>query len=352
MRHAQAVRSTRWPLASCALTCGLLAACSPNKGPATSAYLREFESASGSLAGQIRDLPRIAPPSRPFLPVGASPEQQRVYDGTMRIYPLFVNQYYGAVMERCQAISQLCSQTLDHIGSMNAAGADPDAVQLMTLGVQAIDQQRDFFAELRRLADLNRTALVRRKSVDSLDEVLSGVFDSAIGGNAGAAATGPKEAAGALSKRQGHPYGIGEQVARLAEGAGPPQSGPRSCRAARPRTLRGRPSWPQASNPSTRTRIGACCSRDQGLPSSDILDPATPGRHCLPQGTGSTRRIAWRPFARLTRTASWAASFTDTGFRAKSATVEPHRGSPRQMILSATGSGPLKTPSRPPPGVA
>ena len=219
MRHAQAVRSTRWPLASCALTCGLLAACSPNKGPATSAYLREFESASGSLAGQIRDLPRIAPPSRPFLPVGASPEQQRVYDGTMRIYPLFVNQYYGAVMERCQAISQLCSQTLDHIGSMNAAGADPDAVQLMTLGVQAIDQQRDFFAELRRLADLNRTALVRRKSVDSLDEVLSGVFDSAIGGNAGAAATGLKEAAGAFSKRQAEPYGIGEQVARVAERA-------------------------------------------------------------------------------------------------------------------------------------
>jgi hypothetical protein len=228
MRHAQAVRSTRWPLASCAFTCGLLAACSPNKGPATNAYLREYESASGSLAGQVRALPKIAPPSKPFLPVDASPEQQRVYNGTMRIYPLFVNQYYGAVMERCQAISQLCSQTLDHIGSMNAAGADPDAVQLMTLGVQAIDLQRDFFVELRRLADLNRTALVRRKSVDGLDEILSGVFGAAIEGDAaasGAVVEGLKEAAGAFSKRQAEPYGIGEQVAHVAERAAQLQGG-------------------------------------------------------------------------------------------------------------------------------
>ena len=234
--HAQAVRSTRWPVASCALTFGLLVACSQNKGPATNAYLREFESAAGSLAGQIRDLPKIAPPSRPFLPVNASPEQQRVYDGTMRIYPLFVNQYYGAVLERCQAISQLCSQTLDHIGSMNAAGADPDGVQLMTLGVQAIDQQRDFFVELRRLADLNRTALVHRKSVDNLDEILSGVFNSAIDGNAaaaGAVASGLKEAAGAASKREAEPFGVGEQVARVAERAAQMQGGTAAYQAGR-----------------------------------------------------------------------------------------------------------------------
>ena len=222
MGHARAVRSTRWPLASCALAFGLLAACSQNKGPATNAYIRDYVSAATGLAGQIRDLPKIAPPSRPFLPVDATPEQQRVYDGTMRIYPLFVNQYYGAVMDRCQAISQLCDQVLDHIGSLNAAGADADAVKLMTLGVQAIDAQRDFFAELRRLADLDRTSLVRRKSVDDADEVLAGVFSSAIGGGAsapGEIAAGLKEAAGAISKRQAEPYGVGEQIARVAEKA-------------------------------------------------------------------------------------------------------------------------------------
>jgi len=146
----------------------------------------------------------------------------------MRIYPLFVNQYYGAVMERCRAISKLCSQTEDRIGAMNAAGADPDSVRLVTLSVQEIDHRREFFEEVRRLADLDRTSLVRRQSVDDSDDLLSAMFSAVIGGGAGgwdesasvgAVVGGMKEVAGAVSGRQAEQYGIGDQVARVSEAA-------------------------------------------------------------------------------------------------------------------------------------
>src|SRR5436190_16639039 len=55
--------------------------------------------------------------------------------------------------------------------------------------------------------------------------------------------------------------------------------------------------------------------------------------HC----TGSARRMTCLSFASLTRIAVWPASFTDTGLSAKSATVEPNRGSPMERILSAIG---------------
>jgi len=221
------VRSTRWPLASCALICGLLAACSQNKGPATNAYLRDCEAFSAKLAGQIRDLPKIEAPSRPVLSAVPTEDQQRVFEGMTRIYPLYANQYYAAVMERCRAVSQLYSQALDGIGSLNAAGVDPAGVQVMTLQVQLLDQQRDFFGEVRSLADLNQTALVHRKTVDRLDDMLVKVFNSAIAGGAGggpedaagAVAAGLKEVAGAVSLRQAEPFGIGAQVARVSEHA-------------------------------------------------------------------------------------------------------------------------------------
>lgn len=227
MRYLHRVRSTRWPLASCALVCGLLAACSQNKGPATNAYLRDCEAFSTKLAGEIGDLKRIEAPSRPVLPPSPTEDQRRVFEGMTRIYPLYVNQYYGAVTERCRALSQLYSQALDGIGSLNAAGVDPEGVQAMTLQVQLLDQQRDFFAEVRSLADLNQTALVHRKTVDRVDEMLVRVFNSAIGGAAGggqedaagAVAAGLKEVAGAVSAREAEPFGIGAQVARVAERA-------------------------------------------------------------------------------------------------------------------------------------
>lgn len=231
------MRPTPRPLLSCALICGLLAGCSASKGPATSAYLREFESDCAGAAGQVRGLPGIPPPSRPSLPPNPTDEEQRVFDGTMRIYPLFVNQYYGAIMERCQALSQISGQAQDRIAAMNAAGVDPAAALLAAHRGQVFGQWREFFTELRRLADLNRTALVRRKSVDDLDVMLSGVFSSAIAGSAdggnedaaAAAAKGLKAVAGAASGRQGEQYGIGDQVARVAELAAQLQGDAAAC---------------------------------------------------------------------------------------------------------------------------
>jgi len=216
------VRSTRCLPALCTLVCGLLLACSHNNGPTTNSYLRECETLAAGIAGQVRDFPAIALPTRPVLPEGPTEDQQRVYDNLMRIHPLYVNQYYAAFMQRCQAIAQTYNQALDHIGSLDAAGVDPEGVQLMTSHVQLLDEQRDFYSELRSLADHNQTALVRRKSVDAADELLLGLFNAAIGDAASApaaVAAGLKDVAGAVSKRQAEPYGVGEQVAKLSERA-------------------------------------------------------------------------------------------------------------------------------------
>jgi hypothetical protein len=137
----------------------------------------------------------------------------------MRIYPLYVNQYHAAVMKRCQAISEVYGQALDRIGALDAAGVDPTGVQLITRRVQLLSEQRDFFTELHSFADLNQTALVRRKSVDELDGILVGVFSSAIGGDTAAVVEGLKDVAGPVSKRQAEPYKIGEEVARFSERA-------------------------------------------------------------------------------------------------------------------------------------
>jgi hypothetical protein len=193
-----------------------LAACSHDYGPATSAYLRECESLCAGLAGQVRDLPKIAAPSKPTLPTDPTDEQQRVFDGLMRIYPLYVNQYHAAVLKRCQAISEAYGQALDRIGALDAAKVDPAGIQLITRHVQLLSEQHDFFAELHSLADLNQTALVRRRSVDDLDVILVGVFNSAIAWDTAAVVADLKDVSGPVAKRQAEPYKIGEEVAKLA----------------------------------------------------------------------------------------------------------------------------------------
>ena len=204
------------------MVCGLWAACSHNNGPATSAYLRECSTLAAGITGQVRGLPAVPMPAHPVLPQNPTEDQQRVYDGLVRIYPLYVNQYHAAVMQRLQAIIEPFNQALDRIGSLDAAGVDPEGIQLMTLHVQLITEERDFYAEVRSLADHNQTSMVRRKGVDEADDRLLAVFNAAIGdapAAPGAVASGLRDAAGALSKRQAEAFAVGEQAAKLVERA-------------------------------------------------------------------------------------------------------------------------------------
>jgi hypothetical protein len=221
--YAPDVRSTRRLLALCTLACGLWAACSHNSGPATSAYLRECSTLAAGITDQARALPAVAMPAHPALPQSPTDDQQRVYDGLVRIYPLYVNQYHAAVMKRLQAITELYNQALDRIGSLDAAGVDAQGVQLMTLHVQLLTEERDFYAELRSVADHNQTSLVRRKSVDEADERLLAVFNAAMGeisAAPGAVGSGLRDIAAAFSKRGAEPFGVGDQAAKLADRAG------------------------------------------------------------------------------------------------------------------------------------
>jgi len=210
-------------------------ACAPNKGPATSAYLRQCRDLSAKIAGQIRDQPAIAMPTRPSLPANPTDDQQRIFDGMMRLYPLYVNQYYGAVIARCRAVSLYCSRALDDIGALDAAGVDPAGVQVMTLQVQVLDQQRGFFDDLCKLAEESQTALVRRKAVDEADERLVLAL-SAASGWADPEAAGPamgamKDAAAAVARRPAEPFGVGEQVARVGELGAKLQDSAAACQA-------------------------------------------------------------------------------------------------------------------------
>jgi len=143
-----------------------------------------------------------------------------------RIYPMFVNDYYGNVFERCQALSQLYGQSQERIAAINASGVDPDAVQLVGHRQQIMGQLRDFFDESGHLSALNRDSLPRRHNVDSMDEILAGVFAGVIeplenGGVAEDATVmekalgGLKDAAAAASKRQGEKDTFADQFAHL-----------------------------------------------------------------------------------------------------------------------------------------
>jgi hypothetical protein len=225
---------------------GALAGCAQSRGPATSAYLRECDAASAALAGQVRELPKIPPPSRPSLPASPTAEELRIFNGMERIYPLFVNQYYGAVFDRCQALAQLYSQTQDRVAAVKADGVDSAAVQFVALRLQASGQRREVFVELGRLAALNRDALKRRRTTDSLDEILQGVAGGvvetlAVCGDDGAAAAGVlsklREAADAASRRETDREAVAGQIAREAAAVAELQRGEADCLAARVKLL-------------------------------------------------------------------------------------------------------------------
>lgn len=160
-----------------------------------------------------------------------------------RIYPLFVNQYYGAAFDRCQALSQLYGQTQDRIAAIKADGVDSAAVQLMTLRQQTVDQRREVFVELGRLTALNRDALKRRHSTDALDEILLGIVAGSIetlanGGGVDDAAMGGvlgklKEAADAASKREADKDAVVDQIARETAAVTALQRGEAECQTER-----------------------------------------------------------------------------------------------------------------------
>jgi len=237
--YSPGMRHTPWLLVPCVLICGWVTGCSANKGPATHAYLRGYQSAYASLASQIRDLPRISPPVRPAEPPNPTSEELRIFDGMTRIYPIAVSQFYGSAFERCQALTQLYSQTQDRIAAMDTAGVEPDAVQFVGLQSQALGQRREFFTQLGRLIALNRDALARRHGVDDLDETLSilisgsvsalahGEDDAAIGG----VLAGLKDTAGAASKRLDAKSAVNEQITHATEAVTELQRGVAACQA-------------------------------------------------------------------------------------------------------------------------
>jgi hypothetical protein len=238
------VSHTPWPLTPSLLLGAILAGCAQNKGPATAAYVREFESAASGLAAQIGALPRVTPPAKPALAANPTAEEQRIYAGMEKIYPLFVNQYYGAVYERCQALAQLCGQAQERIGAIKADGVDSAAVRLATVVQQAMGSKREFYAELGRLAALDRDALKRRHSTDAVDDFLLGIMDGSLDrlANCGdddsvvAGVVGRlKEAADAASKRPDDKDAVVEQVAREAAAAAELQRGMVECRTERAR---------------------------------------------------------------------------------------------------------------------
>jgi hypothetical protein len=225
MRYARHVSHTPWPLLSCILIGGAMAGCSANKGPATGAYIRDCESACAGIPGQVRDMPKLPAPAKPSLPPNPTDEELRINNGMVKIYPLFVNQFYGAVFERCQALSQLYGQARDGLAAVKVDGVDSAAVQTMTLRQQAMGQRREVFAALGHLAAVSRDSLKRRHSADGLDDELAALMAASVDKLAGAgefdaAAAGTLldqlgAASGEASMREAGKDGVADEITRV-----------------------------------------------------------------------------------------------------------------------------------------
>jgi len=202
---------------------GALSGCSSNKGPATNSYLRAYVSASQNLTEQIRQLPRLIGPRRPYLPPSPTREERRDYSLARRSYPAVLARYFGVLSQHCQALSQLYGQAQDRFAGLNGAGVDPEAVQLVALRVTTIGQRREVFVELDRLCQLRRDAQLRGVSNDALDAVVLGAAQGAIDGAAGGPETaalggligGVKALLGEASKSQTEQDSIHKQAEKL-----------------------------------------------------------------------------------------------------------------------------------------
>jgi hypothetical protein len=222
------VRATKLRL-STALACGFLAGCSPNHRPHTVAFVHGYETISDDLNGQIRQGVAINAPHRPLLPQRPTPDQRLWFVGAQRYYANALIQYHGKIIERCQVLSQLNEQTQMRIAALKTSGVDRGAVRVIKLREQVLARYREFFIGTGQLAELNRAALIRRKSSDEWDEILNGVFRDAFEGSAiprpeaatvGTLLDGLKGAGDLAAKRPAEKSLIGEQIARiLAAGA-------------------------------------------------------------------------------------------------------------------------------------
>ncbi len=203
--------------------------CSSNKGPATNAYMQAYQGISSDLSNKIRSFPRLSVPPRPVPPANPTSQESRFFNVATRSYVTVLIEYYGEVIGRSQNLSKFYSQTQTRFASLNTGGVEPDAVKLVTLREETMEQRRELFVEMGPLADLARTALEGRRNSGPLDDLLTGVFGGAIdGAYAGFARGGSeKEAAigvvlGALrdannviSRSQSEKEAIGDQIARV-----------------------------------------------------------------------------------------------------------------------------------------
>ncbi len=151
MRHAP------WPIIVAALTCGLLTGCSPNKGPATSAYLRAYEQVSADLNAQLRQLSPVNPPVQPTPPpIHARREERREYVLERRSYRNALSQYYGEFIERGHVLENIFGQAQGRIAALNGAGVDPSAIAMVAARERTLGRRRDLINEMGRWAELAR----------------------------------------------------------------------------------------------------------------------------------------------------------------------------------------------------
>jgi hypothetical protein len=220
---ASIVRHTPWHTFLAALICSVLTACSVNRVPATNAYLRAYESASENLMQQVQQLPRLIAPRRPYLPTSPTWEERRGNVLARRNYPDALARYFGALSQRCQALSRLYGQAQGQFAALNGAGVDTDAVRLVALRVTTIGQRRKEFVELDRLCQLRRDALLRGQSDEVLDSLVLGIGQGVVDGAAGGPETAilggligaVKSLLGEASKSQVEQDSIREQAEKL-----------------------------------------------------------------------------------------------------------------------------------------
>jgi hypothetical protein len=149
----------------------MVAGCSQNHGLATRTYLKtEHDLVATFFADNGRD-PKIIAPSKPTLPRPATKAEFRQYTAARAQYPHELVLYYSNVIARLNRQSNALGQVQAQMGTINAAGVDPDAVHVIATEQALLGDGRLVLLEASKIYEERRAALVRGAQSNFFDDI-------------------------------------------------------------------------------------------------------------------------------------------------------------------------------------
>ena len=143
------------------LGCLAVAGCAERHGPPTQAYLKAERNLLKTYSANQGPGEPIFAPQKPILPRPATRDQYRAFILAKRQYPQEFESYYAKLIAHFKRLSDSFDQVQMQMGSLNAAGVDPEAVHLVATEEKLIGDMRLVLLEASGLCDRRRNAMIR-----------------------------------------------------------------------------------------------------------------------------------------------------------------------------------------------